>query len=490
MNTSLYFVNLTEDEICKILEVVSVPYLMEPLKRQPEKYLAGRQNAQSLSREAVNHIYLQFLMNRDPVLSLYLSDIVVDIIHYFKLSDGFKTLLTSDDPDFVKELSEKIRKRHCPITVDMFMRLLDRKAVQKKAIQPKKENKIFDVEAKTKEPETVKEEVKQEPVPEVPETPVPEAKPEPVNEPEPVKEPEPEPAAKEVKEAKFFDIDDDKEKEIVDKTPEESAESSEKTEAETIEADESDKEDLTPEEEPEVVEAEIVETPEEDASQSMIKELQYQIMSLQMENQTLRDENRNLLFQNEDETEMEVLRRELNGLKEEKERLSQDVQNLSMQNTGLQNDLRNFDEYKKKYNQVLLELRDYKIKYISCQAEIDQLRYTMKNDSKKLKELQNKQRSIYDNESDWMMAMHDLTWYKKQWNLPGDAPLHKIWAHLNREEAKRLAHLLKNYDRLLRTERRKEIDALKEILIVKEAILILLKSDKAMEQAKENNDKQ
>ena len=42
MNTSLYFNNLTEDEIRQILNVVSVPYLMEPLKKNPDKYLKGK----------------------------------------------------------------------------------------------------------------------------------------------------------------------------------------------------------------------------------------------------------------------------------------------------------------------------------------------------------------------------------------------------------------------------------------------------------------
>lgn len=406
MNTSLYFVNLTDEEICKILEVVSVPYLMEPLKHQPDKYLAGRKNAQSLSREAVNHIYLQFLRSKDPVLSLYLSDIVVDIIHYFKLSDGFKMLLTNDDEKKVEELKKKIKQRQCPITVDMFMRLLDRPI----------QNEPEEVDQKEQAPSPKEEE-------------------------EAVDE---QPTASK---AKFFDFD---------------------TEPEVVE---------TPE-------VEVVDEPDEgDPQEDLIKDLQYQIMNLQMENQALKDENRDLLFQSEDENEVEQLKHELNEVKAEKEHLKQDMMDISAQNTDLQKSLQDFDDYKKKHNQVLLELRDYKIKYISAQAEMDQLRYTIKNDSKKLKELQNKQRSVYDNESDWMMAMHDLTWYKKQWNLPGDAPLHKIWAHLNREEAKRLAHLLKNYDRLLRTERKKEIDALKEILIVKEAILILLRSDKAMEQA-------
>lgn len=398
MNTSLYFNNLTDEEIIAILNVVSVPYLMEPLVAQADKYLGGNQH-KSPSREAVNHLYLHYLRDDDPDLSLFLSDVVVDIIHYFKLSEGFKNLLSSDDPTFVKDLSEKIRKRQCPITVDMFMRLLDE-------------------DAKPTEP-------------------------------------------------KFYDF----EKDVV-----------EQTEAEEPEA-------VT--DEPEVVESVPVEVVENSSVdyEVQIKDLQYQIMNLEMENQSLKEENRHLLFQNEDEDEIRGLKIELEGLKGEKEELDEQLHTITEQNVGLQKDLTELQDYKKKYNQVLLEIRDYKIKYISLQAEMDQLRYTMKNDSKKLKELQNKQRSVYDNEADWMMAMHDLTWYKKEWNLPGDAPLHKIWAHLNREEARQLAHLLKNYDRLLRTERKKEIDALKEILIVKEAILILLKSDKAIEQARQDVNK-
>ncbi len=410
MNTSLFFINLSDEEICKILEVVSVPYLMEPLKKQPEKYFAGKKNVQSLSREAVNRIYLTYLRQQDPVLSLYLSDIVVDIIHYFKLSDGFKTLLMKDDEDFVNELSQKIKQRQCPITVDMFMRLLDKDNIRQSS----------------------KEDI----------------------------EPE------EVHEAKFFDVENQS-----GKTKSASAEKEVKPQEE---------ETLAPE-------VEVVDMPKAEKEpdyEEMLRDLQYQIMDLQMENQTLKDENRDLLFQTEDESEVEQLRRELRDLKDTNARVTKDAQELSMSNTKLQSELNELEEYKKKHNQALLDLRDYKIKYISLQAEVDQMKYTMKNDSKKLKELQKKQRSVYDNEVDWMMAMHDLTWYKKQWNLPGDAPLHKIWAHLNREEAKGLAHLLKNYDRLLRTERKKAIDNLKEILIVKEAILILLRSDKAMDNHK------
>ena len=410
MNTSLFFINLSDEEICKILEVVSVPYLMEPLKKQPEKYFAGKKNVQSLSREAVNRIYLTYLRQQDPVLSLYLSDIVVDIIHYFKLSDGFKTLLMKDDEDFVNELSQKIKHRQCPITVDMFMRLLDKDNIWQSS----------------------KEDIVRE----------------------------------EVHEAKFFDVENQ----------------SGKTKSAPAE-----KEVKPQEEETLAPEVEVVDMPKAEKEpdyEEMLRDLQYQIMDLQMENQTLKDENRDLLFQTEDESEVEQLRRELRDLKDTNARVTKDAQELSMSNTKLQSELNELEEYKKKHNQALLDLRDYKIKYISLQAEVDQMKYTMKNDSKKLKELQKKQRSVYDNEVDWMMAMHDLTWYKKQWNLPGDAPLHKIWAHLNREEAKGLAHLLKNYDRLLRTERKKAIDNLKEILIVKEAILILLRSDKAMDNHK------
>lgn len=441
MNTSLYFINLSEDEICKILDVVSVPYLMEPLKRQPERYLAGRRNAQSLSREAVNHIYLQFLKNQDPVLSLYMSDIVVDIIHYFKLSDGFKNLLTSDDPAFVEELSKKIKKRQCPITVDMFMRLLDHRQ-SKRQVETPKEPKFFDIEQNQKKSEPVQ-----------PAAPV------------------DQPASTDVPTERVVTLEkEEAELELEEDEPVIEAQYTEVSEPEVASVTD------------QPVAQEQKQTSETD---EMIKDLQYQIMTLQMENESLKEENRSLLFDNEEENEIQDLKREIEELKHSKEQLSHDLTDLSVQNTTLQQALKDFDEHKKKHNQVLLELRDYKIKYISLQAEMDQMRYTMKNDSKKIKELENKQRSVYDNEADWMMAMHDLTWYKKQWNLPGDAPLHKIWAHLNREEATRLAHLLKHYDRLLRTERKKEIDALKEILIVKEAILILLRSDKAMEQAKE-----
>lgn len=424
MNTSLFFINLSDEEICQILEVVSVPYLMEPIKKQPEKYLAGKKNTQSLSRETVNHIYLKFLREQDPVLSLYLSDIVVDIIHYFKLSDSFKSLLTDDHLENVQELKKKIKQRQCPITVDMFLRLLDRQIekTQIKEAEEVSEPKFFDIEQQ----KTLKEE----------------------------------PLEKEVVEVEPPVAFDEKplENEVIEIEP--------TTQEEAVDNLEQDH--------------------EEERLEDVIRDLQYQIMNLQMENQTLKDENRDLLFQTEDENELEDLQRENNHLKEEVAKAQKDFQELSMNHVQLQNELRDLEDYKNKHNQALLELRDYKIKYISLQAEVDRLRYMMKNDSKKLKELQKKQRSVYDNEADWMMAMHDLTWYKKQWNLPGNAPLHKIWAHLNREEAKGLAHLLKNFDRLLRTERKKEIDALKEILIVKEAILILLRSDKAMKESQEH----
>ena len=140
MNTSLYFKNLTDEEILQILNVISVPCLMEPLKKQPQRYLGKGHKGQSLSREAVNHIYLKFLKANDLVLSLYLSDLVVDIIHFFKLSDGFKRLLTTDDPAYPEKLAKKIQKRHCPITVNMFMRLLDAH------YQPEPEQPSYDIE--------------------------------------------------------------------------------------------------------------------------------------------------------------------------------------------------------------------------------------------------------------------------------------------------------------------------------------------------------
>jgi len=414
MNTSLYFNNLTEEEIRQILNVVSVPYLMEPLKKNPEKYLKGKTNVKSLSREAVNHIYLQFLENQDIVLSLFLSDVVVDIIHYFKLSDDFKNLLTKDDETFVDTLKEKIEKRGCPITIDMFMRLLDKRA------QKKKEAKFFEMEEK-EEPEISTEDLLKQ---------LQEANDALTQENENLKE-----------QMNLYQQEKEsylKEAEEFQKTIDDLKETHKKVQIE---------------------------------DEGKLKNLNYQVMNLQLENQTLKDENRELLFHVEDDSEADELRRELKQL-QINYRLLEDENN---QNKLV---LNKNEEYKEKYNQALLDLREERIKHISLQAEMDQLRYAMKNDSKKLKELQNRGRTLHDDQGDWMMAMHDLTWYKKQWNIPGDEPLHKIWAHLNNEEGKTLAKLLKDQSKMLRTERRRQMDILQEILIVKNAILILLRQEK------------
>ena len=410
MNTSLYFNNLTEEEIRQILNVVSVPYLMEPLKKNPEKYFKGKTNVQSLSREAVNHIYLQFLAQQDMVLSLFLSDIVVDIIHYFKLGDDFKNLLTKDDPSFADTLNEKIQKRACPISIDMFMRLLDKRT------QKKKEAKFFEIE------ETVEEKMSTEDV------------------------------LKTLQEANdALSRENETLKEQIDKAA---------------------KENEAYQSEVERYKQQILNINAKD--EEALKDLNYQVMNLQIENQNLKDENRELLFHVEDDSEVDELKRQL-------KQLQLGMRVLQEENEETKAELAKVDSYKDKYNQALLDLREERIKHISLQAEMDQLRYAMKNDNKKLKELQNRGRNLHDEQGDWMMAMHDLTWYKKQWNIPGDEPVQKIWAHLNNEEGKTLAKLLKDQGKMLRTERRRQMDILHEILIVKNAIIILLKQEKETE---------
>lgn len=421
MNTSLYFNNLTEEEIRQILNVVSVPYLMEPLKKNPEKYLKGKKNVQSISREAVNHIYLQFLANQDVVLSLFLSDVVVDIIHYFKLSDDFKNLLIKDEDTFVQQLKDKIEKRGCPITIDMFMRLLDRRT------QKKKEAKFFDVE-KTEE----------------------------MTNPEESEETKTDKVLKQLQEANDLLSEENLSlKEQIDTYHKEK-------EAYLKEAQSYKKQFEDLQEAHKHVQV---------ADEEKLKDLNYQVLNLQIENQTLKDENRELLFHMEDESEIDELKRELRQLQVDHRLLQEERDTTKAELSRVEN-------YKDKYNQALLDLREERIKHISLQAEMDQLRYTMKNDSKKLKELQNRGRSLHDEQGDWMMAMHDLTWYKRQWNIPGDEPIHKLWAHLNNEEGKTLARLLKDYTKMLRTERRRQMDILHEILIVKNAILILLRQEK------------
>ncbi len=507
MNTSLHFANLSDEEILRILSVVSVPYLLEPLKEQPEKYLANRQDVDSLSREEISQIYLRFLKDRDLVLSLYMSDIVVDIIHHFKLSDAFKSLLTHDSPEDVAALEEKIAQRHCPITADMFMRLLDRHPNKKKpgkderaartreSVKPVKTEEAVKskepvkeepaevkaaVESKTAETEPVgksKEPVEQteknkEPAKQVVKTPETISESSPVRNPEAgkakpaVKSQEPSseaPVRKKPAVKKAFDIE-----ELPAYRP--------NVQPAKAAADEN----LLP---GQLQMSDLASPDKAEPESEVIQELRYQIMNLTMENETLKEENRSLLFSSDDQNEIASLNDELNAKNEEIDRLREQLTALSDERDELKKSLAEYAEYKRQYHDALAQLRDYKIQYISLQAEMDQMRYTMKNDSKRLKILENKQRSLADNDADWMMAMHDLTWYKKQWNLPGDAPLHRIWAHLNREEARGLARLLQRYDRLLQTERKKEIDTLKEILIVKEAILILLRSDQAMRQA-------
>lgn len=377
MNTSLYFNNLTDEEILKILDVVSVPYLMTPIQANPDWYGVSSSNIKSLSRGAVSSIYLKYLRSKDETLSLFLSDVVIDIIQLFDLSEAFRGYLLEEKPGDKEELESLIAKKRCPITLDLFMKLLDQSSRERAKIE-------------------------KEPIIEEPEV------------------------------------------EVIDP-----------------------------------VEEEPLETIEESQT---VKDLELKIMNLEMEIEGLREENRELLFLTEDETEIDQLKAEVSTLKDDRDRLNRDVLELTRQNTAYQTELSSFGEYKKKHNDALLELRDYKIKYISLQADMDQLRYTMKNDAKKLAELQKRNRSLYDQQEDWMMAMHDLTWYKKKWKIPGNTPIHKIWVHLNEQEAKLLSHLLKNYDRLLKSERRQQLDNLKEILIMKEAILILLRQGPLLTQ--------
>lgn len=425
MNTSLYFNNLTEDEIRQILNVVSVPYLMEPLKKNPDKYLRGK-NIKSLSREAVNHIYLQFLNEQDVVLLLFLSDVVVDIIHYFKLSDDFKHLLTTDDSEAIAVLNEKIEKRGCPITIDMFMRLLD-----KRAIQPK-EAKFFDVDQE--------EEISTEDL------------------------------LKELQDANdVLSKENETLKESIDLFEKEN-----ESLKESLELFEKEKEHYILESNDFRKQIHDLKEAQKNVAlvdEEKLKDLNYQVLNLQIENETLKEENRELLFHMEDDSEIDTLKRDM-------KQLIASYRVLEEENKENKEALEKVESYKEKYNQALLDLREERIKTISLQAEMDQLRYAMKNDSKKLKELQNRGRNLHDEQGDWMMAMHDLTWYKKQWNIPGDATLQKIWAHLNNEEGKTLTKLLKDQSKMLRTERRRQMDILHEILIVKNAILILLKQEK------------
>ena len=590
MNTSLYFKNLTDEEILQILNVISVPCLMEPLKKQPQRYLGKGHKGQSLSREAVNHIYLKFLKANDLVLSLYLSDLVVDIIHFFKLSDGFKRLLTTDDPAYPEKLAKKIQKRHCPITVNMFMRLLDAH------YQPEPEQPSYDIEIEEIAPikqETVSvdqpvvQKTEDDPIDEsvidefensdffdvLPEVTIgdePSVAPEPVQS-MPVTEPETEievpdldfmvegetqsteanpdalsleatlpeaeaeslpleellpeadndkdettedvinetPNLNETEEASLpemeaaniaLDVEQDGEEvaeqpELIQEEPSEEVEamSSQESQSETLSVENAEMTEASSEE-PQVVfeekneDALIEDDQKIEQLEKEISSLQYQIMSLQMENESLKDENRDLLFQGEDESEKESLRQDIHSLEEDNAHLKEDMANLTSRNQELEKELVDYQTAKENENQMRLELRDYKIKYISLQSEYDQLQYKLKNDNKRLKELENKQRTIHESKEDLMMALHDLNWYKKQWHLPGDAPIHQIWAHLNNVESQKLKDLMKKYDRLVKSEKQEQVEGLKEILLVKEAILILLKANRSAKNKNENTE--
>ena len=590
MNTSLYFKNLTDEEILQILNVISVPCLMEPLKKQPQRYLGKGHKGQSLSREAVNHIYLKFLKANDLVLSLYLSDLVVDIIHFFKLSDGFKRLLTTDDPAYPEKLAKKIQKRHCPITVNMFMRLLDAH------YQPEPEQPSYDIEIEEiapikQETVSVDQPVVQKPeddpidesvidefensdffdvLPEVTIGDEPSVAPEPVSS-MPMTEPETEievpdldfmvegetqsteanpealsleatlpeaeaeslpleellpeadndkdettedvinemPNLNEAEEASLpemeaaniaLDVEQDGEEvpeqpEFIQEEPieEVDAMSSQESQSETLSVENAEMTEASSEE-PQVVfeekneDALIEDDQKIEQLEKEISSLQYQIMSLQMENESLKDENRDLLFQGEDESEKESLRQDIHSLEEDNAHLKEDMANLTSRNQELEKELVDYQTAKENENQMRLELRDYKIKYISLQSEYDQLQYKLKNDNKRLKELENKQRTIHESKEDLMMALHDLNWYKKQWHLPGDAPIHQIWAHLNNVESQKLKDLMKKYDRLVKSEKQEQVEGLKEILLVKEAILILLKANRSAKNKNENTE--
>lgn len=578
MNTSLYFKNLTDEEILQILNVISVPCLMEPLKKQPQRYLGKGHKGQSLSREAVNHIYLKFLKANDLVLSLYLSDLVVDIIHFFKLSDGFKRLLTTDDPAYPEKLAKKIQKRHCPITVNMFMRLLDAH------YQPEPEQPSYDIEIEEIAPikqETVSvdqpvvQKTEDDPIDEsvidefensdffdvLPEVTIgdePSVAPEPVSS-MPITEPETEievpdldfmvegetqcteenpealsleatlpeaeadndkdettedvinemPNLNEAEEASLpemeaaniaLDVEQDGEEvpeqpEFIQEEPieEVDAMSSQESQSETLSVENAEMTKASSEE-PQVVfeekneDALIEDDQKIEQLEKEISSLQYQIMSLQMENESLKDENRDLLFQGEDESEKESLRQDIHSLEEDNAHLKEDMANLTSRNQELEKELVDYQTAKENENQMRLELRDYKIKYISLQSEYDQLQYKLKNDNKRLKELENKQRTIHESKEDLMMALHDLNWYKKQWHLPGDAPIHQIWAHLNNVESQKLKDLMKKYDRLVKSEKQEQVEGLKEILLVKEAILILLKANRSAKNKNENTE--
>lgn len=581
MNTSLYFKNLTDEELLQILNVISVPCLMEPLKKQAHRYFGKSHKGQSLSREAVNHIYLKFLKAGDLVLSLYLSDLVVDIIHFFKLSDGFKRLLTTDDPAYPEKLAKKIKKRHCPISVDMFMRLLD-------AHYEKQEDKVaYDIEIeemteKTPEEDVIDEEVLTETLGTMPQEVtmheadafensdffdvLPEVN---MDDEQTVVEADSSEVLENEDSIEIPTLNLDSQVEVVDSfeenqiSPELVAETSEaevvneehvvpmqedSTNRETEETQVVDVPEIVEEQstldvdtahtdelQPEVVENQNEETMsslqentvveeshtqlddmesvhEEEASQEStpvvfeeknedalivddqkiaqlekeISGLQYQIMTLQMENESLKDENRDLLFQGEDESEKESLKQDIDSLEADNAHLKEDMANLTNRNQELEKELADFQTAKENENQMRLELREFKIKYISLQSEYDQLQYKLKNDNKRLKELENKQRTIHESKEDLMLALHDLNWYKKQWHLPGDAPIHQIWSHLNNVESQKLKDLMKKYDRMVKSEKQEQVEGLKEILLVKEAILILLKANRQVKNKNED----
>jgi len=135
MNISLLFDNLTIEEFKQLLHLVLVPKLAIPLKNKKSKYFKKDIPVLSLSREAIEEVYINhvYKKDKDMTLALHLTNQVVDLINQDDLSDQYALLLRKKhnkeiDNEFI-ELLTNLETRKVHISINVFFKLLGEEEV-------------------------------------------------------------------------------------------------------------------------------------------------------------------------------------------------------------------------------------------------------------------------------------------------------------------------------------------------------------------------
>jgi|GEM_PF-1796432 len=135
MKISLLFDNLTIEEFKQLLHLVLVPKLAIPLKNKKSNYFKKDIPVLSLSREAIEEVYINhvYKKDKDMTLALHLTNQVVDLINQDDLSDQYALLLRKKhnkeiDNEFI-ELLTNLETRKVHISINVFFKLLGEEEV-------------------------------------------------------------------------------------------------------------------------------------------------------------------------------------------------------------------------------------------------------------------------------------------------------------------------------------------------------------------------